>query len=120
MSRPPERAVPSLHKPTPQRERANPDDCNSTDRPAINPAGRPCTDGEGDAVHGGEEGDGRHSGGTDLDDDARKIRQYRMRDVAKEADGGHADQKAPEEPDGTTVVPLGVSVWVVIVPPSPL
>ena len=60
----------------------------------------------GDAVHG-EESDGRHSGGTDLDDDGRDVRPHGMRDVADEAHRGRADQEAPEEPDSTTVGPLG-------------
>ena len=88
------------------RERAYADGRNSADRPAVNPAGRSRTDSEGDAVHGGEQCDGRDSGGTDLDDDPWQVRQHRVCDVADEADRGRADQQAPEEPDRPAVVPL--------------
>ncbi|MGB6516184.1 hypothetical protein [Mycobacterium sp.] len=54
-----------------QGERTYTDRCNGTDGQAVNPAGRSRTDGEGDTVHGGQESDGRHSRGTDLDDDMR-------------------------------------------------
>jgi len=83
------------------------DECRRGNRPKVNPARAPCPDGEGDAVHGGEEGDGRHCGGTDLDGDARKVWEHRMRDVAEQADRGRPDQKAPEEADSTMVVPAG-------------
>src|SRR5271155_4446497 len=39
-------------------ERTYTDGCNSTDRPAVDPAGRSRTDGEGDTVHRGQESDG--------------------------------------------------------------
>ena len=100
------RAVPNTLHQISQRqethgERACADGGNSADRPAVNPAGRSRTDGEGNAVHGGEKGDGRHSGGTDLDHNARDVRQYGMRDAADQADRGRADQEAPEESDST-------------------
>jgi hypothetical protein len=47
-------------------------------------------------VHGGEQRNGMDSGITDLDDDARDVRQRGVRDVANEADGGRANQQAPE------------------------
>ena len=87
------------------------DGCDSADRPAVNPAGRSRTDGQGDAVHGGKEGDGRHSGGTDLDDDAWDVRQDRVHDVADETDHGGPDQEAPEEPDSTGMVPRRDFSW---------
>jgi hypothetical protein len=68
-----------------QGERASADGCNSTDRPVINPAGRPSTHSEGDSVHSSKESDGRHSGSTDLDDDGRKVRQHGVRNIADEA-----------------------------------
>ena len=73
----------------------------AADRPAINPPRRSRPDCEGDAVHGGQEGDGWHSGGANLDDDSRQVRQHCVRDVADEADRGRTDEKAPEESDGT-------------------
>ncbi|MDT5058823.1 MAG: hypothetical protein QOF66_7189 [Mycobacterium sp.] len=64
------RAVPDDSHQIAQRQEAHgecacADGCDCADRPAVNPAGRSGTDGEGDAVHGGEESDGRHSSGTD-------------------------------------------------------
>jgi hypothetical protein len=61
-------------------ERTYTDGRNSTDGPAVNPAGCSRTDREGDAVHGGEESDGGHGGRTDLDDDVRDVRQHCVRD----------------------------------------
>jgi acetyl esterase/lipase len=37
-----------------------------------------------------QQGDGRHGGGTDLNDDARDIRRYGMHDVAGEAQQQHS------------------------------
>jgi hypothetical protein len=74
-------------------------------------------DGEGDAVHGGQESDGWQGGGTDLDDDAWHVRQHGMRDVADESDRGRPDQEAPEEPDSTVGFLWVISMWVVIVFP---
>jgi hypothetical protein len=88
-----------------EHECARTDGGNRGYGPAVNPAGGSGTDGEGDAVHGGEESDGRHSSGTDLYDDAWDVGQHRVRDIADEADRGRADQEVPEEPDSTVVVP---------------
>jgi hypothetical protein len=88
-------------------ESPKPDDCNSTDRPAVNPAGCPCADGEGDAVHGSKESYRWHSRGTDLNNDARDVRQHGVRDVADEANYSRPDQEAPKEPDSAAVIPMG-------------
>ena len=56
-------------------------------------------------MHGGEEGDGRHCGGTDLDGDAGEVGQDGVGDVAEQADRGRTDQKAPEEMDRSAVIP---------------
>ena len=101
-----------------EHECARTDDCNRRDSPAVNPAGRSGTDGEGDAVDGGEKDDGRHSGGTNLDDDARDVRQHRMRDVADQADRGRTDQEAPENRTARWWFLWVISIWVVIVFPS--
>jgi hypothetical protein len=90
-----------------QSERSDADGCNSTDRPAVNPAGCSCTDCEGDAVHGSQERDGSRSGSTDLDDDGWKARQDRVHHISHEADRRRTDQEAPEEADRPAVVPLG-------------
>jgi hypothetical protein len=57
-------------------------------------------------MHGGEQGYGRHCGGTDLDDHFGNVGQHRMYHVAQQADYGRADQEAPEKPDGTAVIAL--------------
>ena len=74
------------------------DGCNRADRPTVNPAGCSRTDGEGDAVYGCQESDRRHSGSTDLDDDARNVWQHGVSDVADKADRGRADEKARRLP----------------------
>jgi hypothetical protein len=66
-------------------------------------------------MHGGQESDGRHSGGTDLDDYVRYVGQHRMSDVANETHQGRPDQYAPEVADSAAVVLAVISVWVVIV-----
>jgi hypothetical protein len=77
------RAVPDGAHQIPQRQETHgectyTDGCNSADRPAVYPARCSRPDGEGDAMHGGEQGDGRHCGGTDLDDDVWDVRQHGM------------------------------------------
>jgi hypothetical protein len=70
------------------------------------------TNGECDAVHGGQKGDGRHRGGTDLDADARDKREHRVSDVAEQTDEARADEQAPEESDGLLVSGVrGQSHW---------
>jgi hypothetical protein len=69
-------------------------------------------------VHGGQASDGRHGGGTDLDDDVRNVRQHRMGDVASETHQSGTDQEAPEERTALRWFPAVISVWLVTVPPS--
>jgi hypothetical protein len=48
-------------------------------------------------VHSGQDSDGWHGSGTDLDNEGWDVGQHRMGDVADEAHQGGPDQEGPEE-----------------------
>ena len=100
-----------------EHECARTDDCNSRDSPAVNPAGCSGTDGEGDAVHGGEESDGRHGGCTDLDGDAWDVGQHRVVMLPMRLTRVAPIRKHQKKRTARWWFLCVISVWVVIVPP---
>jgi hypothetical protein len=78
-------------------ESAYTDGGNTANRTAVDPAGCPRTDGESDAVHGGEESNWWHGGCTDLDDYVWHVRQHGVGDVADQIDQVGPNQEAPEK-----------------------
>ncbi len=66
-------------------------------------------------MHGGQKRDGRHSGGTDLDDDVGDVGQYRMGDVADETTRVAPINRAQKKRTARRWFLWVISVWVVIV-----